>query len=448
MKKDASPLTKHDSRCIDDSRLTSHDVAISVRNLSKKYRLYDSPKHRLKEALNPFRKKYHRDFWALRDINLELPKGTTFGIIGQNGSGKSTLLQTICGILQPTTGSVQVNGRISALLELGAGFNKEYTGRENVFMQGTIMGIKREEMETRFDQIADFADIGHFIDQPAKTYSSGMYVRLAFACAINVDPDILVIDEALAVGDSMFQRRCYRKIEEFQKNGKTIVFVSHALGTVTSHCSNAMLLDKGKIIQIGKSKEVVNSYNKMLAMKEEEYARKLKSVEKANPEQDDRIQTPSKLKPASTSEFRYGSGEAEIIDFKILNETGQSVSILETGKRCIISVITLFNKNIDEPVVGMSVKTLTGIEIFGTNTWYANCPIRKAQKGQKILTEFSLLTKLNSGSYTVSIGVAELTSTFVRALDRRLDIAVFRVIGKEKTIGIVDVDIGVSMRNI
>src|SRR3972149_3419828 len=232
-----------------DSQHMAADIAISVKNISKSYKMYPSQVARLKEVFHPFKKVYHRDFWALRDIDMEIPRGMALGIIGQNGCGKSTLLQIICNIIQPTTGTVKVNGRISALLELGAGFNKEFTGRENVFMQGAIMGIPRKEMEERFQRIAEFADIGNFIEQPVTTYSSGMYVRLAFACAINVDPDILIIDEALAVGDAMFQRRCYRRIEDFQKSGKTIFFVSHNVGTVTRICTQAMFIDKGKVVQ-------------------------------------------------------------------------------------------------------------------------------------------------------------------------------------------------------
>src|SRR3972149_8053062 len=218
--------------------------SVRIENISKVYRIYDKPQHKLKEAIlrGAFRRSaaYHREFWALRDINLVIPKGETLGILGQNGSGKSTILEIIAGVLQPTTGSLEVNGRISALLELGAGFNREFTGRENVFMSGAILGISKKEMERRFDDIVSFADIGEFIDQPVKTYSSGMYVRLAFATAVQVDPDILIIDEALAVGDLNFRNRCYRKIEEIKKAGKTILFVSHDTMAVRSLCTRAI----------------------------------------------------------------------------------------------------------------------------------------------------------------------------------------------------------------
>lgn len=227
------------------------NIAISVKNLSKKYHLYESPKHRLKEALHPFRKKYHHDFWALKDVSFEAKKGETVGIIGKNGSGKSTLLQILSGVLQPTKGEAVVNGRVSALLELGTGFDPAFTGRQNVYMNGALMGLTRKEMDKRFQAIAGFADIGEFIDQPVKTYSSGMYVRLAFAAAINVNPDILIVDEALAVGDIAFRNKCMARINEMRDRGTTILFVSHDLGTLQMICNGAVWLNNGQIVSVG-----------------------------------------------------------------------------------------------------------------------------------------------------------------------------------------------------
>lgn len=239
-------------------------VAISIQNISKKFRLFNCPKERLLEALHPFNKKYHREFWALKDINFEVTKGMTLGIIGRNGSGKSTLLQVLCSVLKPTSGTATVNGKISALLELGAGFNPEFTGRHNVMMNGILRGFSREEMKKRMPIIEDFADIGEFIDQPMKIYSSGMSVRLAFAAAINVDPDILVIDEALAVGDAKFQHKCFRKFHELQEMGKTIVLVTHNMEAITRHCDQAILLDYGRIVKNGAPNEIANLYLSIL----------------------------------------------------------------------------------------------------------------------------------------------------------------------------------------
>jgi len=239
-------------------------VAVCVNNVSKKFRLFNSPKERLFEALHPFNKKYHKEFWALKDINFEVEKGKTLGIIGRNGSGKSTLLQIICSILKPTSGEVTANGKISALLELGSGFNPEFTGRQNVLMKGMLMGFSAEEMKKRLPEIESFADIGDFIDQPLKIYSSGMSVRLAFAVAINVDPDILVVDEALAVGDAKFQHKCYGKFLEFQKSGKTIILVTHDTNAIVKHCDSAILLEIGEIIEIGEPKIIINYYIDLL----------------------------------------------------------------------------------------------------------------------------------------------------------------------------------------
>ncbi|MBF0539111.1 MAG: ABC transporter ATP-binding protein [Nitrospirae bacterium] len=239
-------------------------IAIAVSNVSKKFRLFDSPKERLMEALHPFKKRYHREFWALQEVSFEVPKGATVGIVGRNGSGKSTLLQVICSVLHPTSGSVTVNGRISALLELGGGFNPEMTGRANVFLNGTVMGLSREEIKGRLPLIEDFADIGEFFDQPVKTYSSGMFVRLAFATAINVDPDILIVDEALAVGDAKFQYKCFKKFLDFQREHKTILFVSHSTESIVKHCDYAVLLEKGRVIEKGQPKAITDYYLDLL----------------------------------------------------------------------------------------------------------------------------------------------------------------------------------------
>jgi len=422
--------------------MMDNNIAISVKNLSKKYRLYDSPQHRLKEALHPFRKSYHRDFWVLRNINLDIPRGTTFGIVGQNGSGKSTLLQVICSILQPTEGEVQTNGRISALLELGSGFNKAFTGRENVYMQGAIMGIERNEMEERFDRIAEFADIGYFIDQPVKTYSSGMYVRLAFACAINVDPEILVVDEALAVGDAMFQRRCYRKIEDFQKNGKTILFVSHNMGTVMRICSIATFLDRGKIIQVGNPKDIVNAYSKMMAKREAEYAKKM------------RLETTSVLSkeddetPENSEKLHFGSGGAEILDLKILNRNKQETTILQKGEKYTFKATVHFKKDVLEPSFGINIITPSGLEIYSPSTSATKLQIEPIKSGTTVVIEFEMVIELNTGNYLVNVNVAEFLPGNRVFLDRHLDMLTFRVVSDVTVNGLVDSKAQMRVRKI
>ena len=418
------------------------NIAISVKNLSKNYKIYNSPIHRLKEFLHPFKEKYHTTFCALRDINFDIPKGTTFGIVGQNGSGKSTLLQIITGIIRPTDGTVNVNGKISALLELGAGFHREFTGRENVYLQGALMSINREEIDAQFSHIERFADIGSFIDQPVKTYSSGMYVRLAFATAINVNADILIIDEVLAVGDDMFKRRCYRKLEEFQEQGKTILFVSHSLPTVASVCNSAMLLDKGNILRVGDTKDVINVYSKLVSVREEEYLRKANNKNKIHnlirDEPDDRFEGP---KSVTDSEYRYGSGGAEFLDIELLNRKNEKVHILEHGENFTIRASILFKKSMNNPMIGYKIRTLTGIDVSGTNTTIANTPTGKVEEGCIATIEFNQKMTLNKGSYTLTTGVSEEVSKQMIYHDRRMDAIVFNVLGNSpKSGGLVDMD--------
>lgn len=415
-------------------------LAISVNNVSKSYRVYPSPRERLKELLHPFGKKYHRDFWALTDISLEIEEGESVGIIGRNGSGKSTLLQVICAILPPTKGEVSTKGRISALLELGAGFNKEFSGRDNVFLQGSIMGIPRKEMQERFDDIAAFAEIGHFIEQPVKTYSSGMYIRLAFAVAINVNPDILIVDEALAVGDAMFQRRCYKKIEEFKEKGKTLIFVTHGPDLIIRLCDRALLLDKGKAVAFGKSKDVVNVYTKLLAEAEEAYLKQLKGKHKkitsvSKPQEDERLQNPEDGKGEKVREYRIGTGDAEITDVKMLNKAGESVRVLEKGEECTVRFVAHFNEDVNNPATSMNFKTLTGIVITGAHSLLD--PIRK---GSILTSEFKFKVPMNPGSYSLTVVIEDHPATHRRHVDLRRDVMVLRVYG-EPTVGLVDTDI-------
>ena len=309
-------------------------------------------------------------------------------------------------------------------------------------MQGAIMGIPRKEMEERFQRIAEFADIGYFIEQPVTTYSSGMYVRLAFACAINVDPDILIIDEALAVGDAMFQRRCYRRIEDFQKSGKTIFFVSHNVGTVTSICTQAMFIDKGKVVQIGKPKEVVHAYSKVLAEREAEYARRMRGEkkEKVEKEEDERLKKPE----GAGKEFRFGEGGAEILDIRILNRQDESVTAVETGEVYTVRIKALFKKDMEEPILGFNIKTLNGLEVFGSSTHIAEKPIGPVKAGTTVEAEFEQRLPLKLGNYYISSAVAENTETRRVFHDRRMDTIALKVIGKADFYGLVNM--GASIR--
>lgn len=413
-----------------------NDIAISVKNVSKKFRMYNYPAERLKELLHPFKKKYHREFWALRDINLEVPRGSTYGIVGQNGSGKSTLLQVICGILQPTTGSVEVNGRISALLELGAGFNRDFTGRENVFMQGAVMGMGREEMLERFDRIADFADIGDFIDQPVKTYSSGMYVRLAFSVAINVDPDILIVDEALSVGDIRFQARCFDKIEDMRKGGATIIFVTHATQTFQSLCNHGLLLDSGSIFSEGSPKDVSQIYHKLQRDREHAYQERLK--QKSKEVKIEKLSSEPKS-GAMQGEFRFGLQTAQIMDFKIFNHEDVETLTLETGKRFKVWMKIAFHGDVANPSVGVMIRNPQGQNLLGIHSYHERRISFGAKKeGDELSVTLESEMLLNPGNYTLNIGVADHASDYdYKSIDVRNNIAAIAVYGEEFSYGLV-----------
>ena len=309
----------------------SDNTVIKIEHISKAYKLYKRPVDRLKESWSLTRKNYHTDHYALQDINLEIRQGECIGIVGTNGSGKSTLLKIITGVLTPSSGSISVNGRISALLELGAGFNMEYTGRKNIYLNGTIMGYSREEMDKKLNDIIEFAEIGEFIDQPVKSYSSGMFARLAFAVAINVDPDILIVDEALSVGDIFFQAKCFRKFNEFQERGKTILFVSHDLNSVLKYCSRCLLINKGEQVALGDTADVVNIYKKILVQNSRENDKSSSETAViADPTGKSGFWKDSMV--TNKNYMEYGDGTAEIIDYGIFDDRDEIATTVLKGK--------------------------------------------------------------------------------------------------------------------
>ncbi|MCL5023584.1 MAG: ABC transporter ATP-binding protein [Nitrospirae bacterium] len=419
-----------------------NDIAISVKNLSKKYRLYDTPSHRLKEALNPFGKKYHRDFWALNDVSFEVKKGGTIGIVGQNGSGKSTLLQIICGILQPTTGTVRVSGKISSILALGAGFNPEYTGRENVYINGAIMGMSREEMDERFPDIEAFAEIGEFIGQPVKTYSSGMYVRLAFACAVSIEPDIFVVDEALAVGDEIFQHRCMRRINEIRGSGATVCFVSHSAAAIRALCNCAILLDYGRLIAEGTPETVMRKYHALCNERKKLTYGSMKDL-KAEKE----------LSPSGTGEsgetavfgipnidHRLGDGRAEIVGIRLHNALGKETNALKAGEEAVIRMSVAFKEDVESPIAGITVRNALGIDIFATNTYIENVELPAAKKGELYTFAFEFVVpNIAPHHYSVSPAVAEGTMETHVACDWIDNALVFHLHKTDQVIGIAKV---------
>ncbi len=446
------------------------DIAISVKNISKSYRMYSSPKEKLKELLHPFGKKYHKEFWALRDVFFEVKKGECVGIIGRNGSGKSTLLQLICGTLVPTSGDITVNGRISALLELGAGFNKEFSGRENVYVNGALMGFSREEMDARFQAITDFAGIGDFIDQPVKTYSSGMYVRLAFACAVNVDPDILVVDEALAVGDEAFQRKCFSRLSEFQKMGKTILFVSHSSGVVVELCNRALLFDQGELLLSGAPKSVATRYQKLVYAPSNKVSLLREEIRMLQAEQGENLQSEAvleedaesladceqnrknktkatsfydpNLKPKST--ISYESHGALIKEPHITSLKGDRVNVLIRREEYIYTYTVDFNEDAYNVYFGMLVKTITGLELGGMISHPHTAPINFIPKGTTKKQSFIFKCALVPGAYFLNAGVFGTVNGSGTYLHRLIDAAMFKVQPEKKLCATGIVDFGIN----
>ena len=450
------------------------EVAIRVRDVDKHYLLFERPDQRLKQMVVPRLqrlaglqpKQYYRDFAALTGVSFEVRRGETVGIIGRNGSGKSTLLQIICGTLRPNRGTVEVNGRIAALLELGAGFNPEFTGRENVYINGAILGLGKDEIDRRFDAIARFADIGPFIDQPVKTYSSGMYVRLAFATAINVDPDILVVDEALAVGDEAFQRKCFARIEEIQERGGTILFVSHAAQTVVQLCSRAMLIDGGELLLDGKPKLVVSQYQRLVNLSSEEAAGVREEIRRVacrrgrrQPGGGRRRGQPATPHPAAPppaslegydpsltpkSRVDYESHGATIRDLCLRNARGERVNILEMGRRYTYEYFVDFSADATEVGFGMLIKTTSGFGIGGATTAYSRS-LKKSRvgTGSTVQVRFEFDCRLLPGTYFLNAGVSGAGDGNVRFLHRVLDGLAFRVAPAPELIAteLVDFDI-------
>ncbi len=393
-----------------------NSIAIKISHLTKVYKLYDKPIDRLKESLHPLKKQYHKEFYALNDMSFEIKKGETVGIIGKNGAGKSTLLKIITGVLTPTSGSVHVNGRIASLLELGAGFNPEYTGMENIYFQGSLMGYTRDEMENKIDDIIQFADIGHFIHQPVKMYSSGMFARLAFAVVINVDPDILIVDEALSVGDFAFQFKCFQKFQAFQKAGKTILFVSHNAQQIIQYCNQAMLIHGGKLVKLSNDVEQT-TYDYELLIRNSDSLENQKSVvlkEKSNLEENlDFITTPNQ----DVNEHRFGTYEAIFAKVTLSHEKKANVTdaVLMAGKRVYLRFDILAKRDFPSVVIGASIKNKDGVIIWGDNTIDTLVSLIKGHN--QISMEFDL--HVTHGEYLLFCGMADISCEPRVELDQR-----------------------------
>ncbi|MCI8682021.1 MAG: ABC transporter ATP-binding protein [Lachnospiraceae bacterium] len=417
------------------------ETAIKVTNVSKIYKLYDTPAARLKDALGLSRKQGYREHAALHDITLEIKKGETVGIIGTNGSGKSTLLKIITGVISQSRGEVEVAGRISALLELGAGFNQEYTGIENVYLQGTMMGFTREEIQGKMEAILEFADIGDFVHQPVKTYSSGMFVRLAFAVAINIEPEILIVDEALSVGDVFFQSKCYRKFEEFKEMGKTILFVSHDLSSITKYCDRAILLNKGVKVMEGTPKEAVDRFKMALVAQEEEKRRENSSLWKPGAS-GDKWRNALSVNPET---LEYGDKKAEITDFAVVDKTGKITNVIQKGEPFTIKMKVAFLEVVAEPIFAFTLKNLMGIELTGTNTMLEQQPVEPKQPGEEQIVSFTQRMTLQGGEYLLSLGCTGYEQEDFRVHHRLYDVCSIAVVSQKNTVGYFDMESAVEL---
>jgi ABC-type polysaccharide/polyol phosphate transport system ATPase subunit len=394
------------------------ETAVSVQDVSKSYRLYDRPSHRLLEALTRGRQQRHRLFWALRDVSFDVPTGTTMGIIGRNGSGKSTILQIIAGTLAPTQGQVVVRGRTSALLELGSGFNGDFTGRENVFLNAAVMGLGHDEIADRYESIERFADIGEFIDQPVKTYSSGMLVRLAFAVAVHVDPDVLIVDEALAVGDILFQHKCIARLKAFIRSGKTVLFVSHDPSTIKMLCDQAVLLDHGRVVDMGDAERIARVYHRLLFDTDAASQRPVEAAAapqtirprlvRATPADDLACtfrRSPEFLERTATT--RFGDGRARIVNVELHNLDGEPIYYVEFDQEVLLDIHIEFHEAVESVIVGYLFRNQNGLDVIGTNTYAEGVPVTGLAAGDRIVVRSRLRLPLHPGGYTVSPAVMD-----------------------------------------
>jgi len=411
-------------------------LAIRVDSLTKTYRLYNKPIDRLKESVNIFGKNYHKVFYALNNISFDIKKGECVGIIGKNGSGKSTLLKIITGVLTPTSGQVKVEGNISALLELGSGFNPEYTGMENIFLNGIIMGYSEKEIAKKINDIINFADIGDFIRQPVKTYSSGMFIRLAFAVAINVDPDILIVDEALAVGDLIFQLKCYRKFNDFKEKGKTILFVTHSIEHVLRYCNRVIVINDGEKIAEGLPKEMVDVYKQLLV--------NCYDIQVGGDTREKiltrRTAYWKELFDNNPNTLEYGNKFAEITDYGIFDNKGNPVTILHSDEMVIVKMKVSFYKDINDPIFAFTIKDIKGNELVGTNTLYENLETGSYKQGDEVIITFTQRLNLQSGNYALSLGCTGYIMEELVVYHRLYDVILFEINSLRKFVGLFDIN--------
>lgn len=418
------------------------EFAISVEHISKMYKLYRGRADRLKDALHLSRKKSYQEYYALSDVNFQVKKGETVGLIGTNGAGKSTLLKLITGVLTPSEGQIEVNGKISALLELGAGFNYEYTGMENIYFNGTLMGYTKEQMEKKVPQIVEFAGIGEYINQPVKMYSSGMFARLAFAMAINVEPDILIVDEALSVGDIYFQSKCFKKMDEIKRNGTTVLLVTHDMSSVVKYCDKVVVLNHGKVVKEGNPKEMVDIYKKIL----------VNQYDEKEPEETAKlpVEKDSWMSQLSINEENvlYGSGKARILDFGLFDEKGNVTGLILKKSTFEIKIKVQFEEDVEYPIFAFTIKNARGAEVTGTNSMFERLEVPIARKGEIYVVTFNQRAMLQGGDYLLSFGCTGYENGEFTVYDRMYDVVNLTIVSEQDTVGSFDIDSKVSIEKV
>lgn len=451
------------------------EYAIEVNDVSKMYKLFDRNLDRVRDSLGIGKKVRYREHYALHHLDMKINKGETVGIIGTNGAGKSTILKIITGVVQPTEGEINIDGRISALLELGAGFNGEYTGIENVYLNGTMMGFTKEEIDKRLPDILEFADIGDFVYQPVKMYSSGMFVRLAFAVAINIEPEILIVDEALSVGDVFFQAKCYKKFEDFKKMGKTILFVSHDLGSISRYCDRVVLLDKGHKLAEGTPRDMIDLYKKVLVHQVDVDAI-IKGQEEENfveSSQEERDQKVADVIREATKEVggnsisensdedswkshfdinpalnEYGNGVANIVDFKVEDANGVLTTAIEKGTEFTITSKSLFHSNVENPIFTYTFRNVQGTAITGTNSMFEHVDAAPAKEGDCYVATFKQRMTLQGGEYLLSISCTGYENGEFVVYHRLYDVLNITVVSHKDTVGFYDMESKVEVTKI
>ena len=420
------------------------EAIIEIKDLVKKYKMFNRKKDRLLETIFP-KKERHTDFTAMDNLNLTVKKGEVLGILGRNGAGKSTLLKMITGVVIPTSGTLNINGKISSLLELGTAFNSELTGEENIYQHGQVMGLTKEEIEATKQDIIDFADIGDHLYQPVKTYSSGMFARLAFACAINVDPDILIVDEVLSVGDMAFQLKCFKKFQQFKERGKTILFVTHSIADVLENCTRVIILSSGKKIFDGETKEGVETYKKLITgMLNSDGTRK----EEKQVEETDKSLWKSNFN-LNPDMIVYGNKEAEIYDYAIFNSKGEFEQIVDNNEEITVKLKAKFNEDVECPTFSMTIKDFMGKEICGTNTNIQKIYTGKCQKGKKYMCEFKQKMRLAPGKYTLSLSCSkyDMNGNLI-PINRNYDALIFEVMSKKPVVGYYELNTDIEFKEI